>query len=208
MEQRPPRGVWGGLWSPPERDAGASVRGFLDQAGIAAELVDDVQAAGVFRHGFTHYDLDVEPVYVRLKARPAAVRERAGRWMDPRDHRLGLSKVAARLVGVTTLFAGPTSGPLIRICDSHALAGSATAQGVPADPPGEPVPFRRGVMRGTSCPWGGVRSGSSETGDGFERHHVAGLRADLHADQVDSDPRRSMLLRVTARLQLGQESAP
>ena len=104
VERRPPRGVWGGLWSPPERDADQSVDGFLDQSGIAADLVDNVQAAGVFRHGFTHYDLDVEPVYVRLKARPAAVRERAGRWIDPHDHRLGLSTVAARLVGVTSLF--------------------------------------------------------------------------------------------------------
>ncbi len=110
VERRPPRGVWGGLWSPPERDAGQSVDGFLDQSGIAPDLVDDVQAAGVFRHGFTHYDLDVEPVYVRLRARPTAVRERAARWIDPHDHRLGLSKVAARLVGVTTLFDGPKSG--------------------------------------------------------------------------------------------------
>ena len=110
VERRPPRGVWGGLWSPPERDADQSVDGFLDQSGIAADLVDDVQAAGVFRHGFTHYDLDVEPVYVRLKARPAAVRERAARWIDPHDHRLGLSKVAARLVGVTALFDRPKSG--------------------------------------------------------------------------------------------------
>ena len=110
VERRPPRGVWGGLWSPPERNPGESVRGFLDQAGIAADLVDHVQPAGVFRHGFTHYDLDVEPVYVRLKERPAAVRERAGRWIDPRDHRLGLSTVAARLVGVTALFGGRKSG--------------------------------------------------------------------------------------------------
>ena len=110
VERRPTRGVWGGLWSPPERDADQSVDGFLDQSGIAPDLVDHVQAAGVFRHGFTHYDLDVEPVYVRLRARPAAVRERAARWIDPHDHRLGLSKVAARLVGVTTLFDGPKSG--------------------------------------------------------------------------------------------------
>ena len=109
VERRPPRGVWGGLWSPPQRDADQSVDGFLDQSGIAADLVDNVQAAGVFRHGFTHYDLDVEPVYVRLKARPAAVRERAGRWIDPHDHRLGLSTVAARLVGVTSLFDRPKS---------------------------------------------------------------------------------------------------
>ena len=109
VERRPPRGVWGGLWSPPERDPSESVRGFLDEAGIAADLVAHIQPAGVFRHGFTHYDLDVEPVYVRLKSRPAAVRERAGRWIDPRDHRLGLSRVAERLVGVTALFDGSKS---------------------------------------------------------------------------------------------------
>ena len=110
VERRPPRGVWGGLWTPPERGANESVGGFLDQAGIAADLVDHVQAAGVFRHGFSHYDLDVEPVYVRLKSRPAVVRERAGRWIDPGNHRLGLSKVAARLVGVTALFDAPKAG--------------------------------------------------------------------------------------------------
>ena len=107
VERRPARGIWGGLWSPPERDAGETVSGFLDRAGIAAHLVDHVQKAGVFRHGFTHYDLDVEPVYVRLKARPAAVREGPVRWIDPTDHRLGLSTVAAKLVGVTMLFDGP-----------------------------------------------------------------------------------------------------
>ena len=107
VEQRPPDGIWGGLWSPPERDAGESVSGFLDQVGIDADLVDNVQHAGVFRHGFTHFDLDVEPVYVRLRARPAAVRAGVGCWIDPDDHRLGLSTVAARLVGVTTLFDAP-----------------------------------------------------------------------------------------------------
>ena len=98
VEQRPPRGIWGGLWSPPERDAGESVGAFLDHAGIDGGLVATVQPSGVFRHGFTHYDLDVEPVYVRLKARPPMVREGAARWIDPDDHRLGLSTVAARLV--------------------------------------------------------------------------------------------------------------
>lgn len=101
VERRPPAGVWGGLWSPPERAAGAAVRGFLDEAGVEGRLVDEVRAGGVFRHGFTHFDLDVEPVYVRLKSRPAAVREEAARWIDPGNHRLGLSTVAARLVAAT-----------------------------------------------------------------------------------------------------------
>ena len=98
VERRPPRGIWGGLWSPPERAAGASLNGFLAQAGIAPEIVEQVRAADVFRHGFTHFDLDVEPVYVRLKSRPAQVCESAGRWINPDDHRLGLSTVASRLV--------------------------------------------------------------------------------------------------------------
>lgn len=103
VERRPASGVWGGLWSPPERGARAPVSGFLDHAGISPDLIVRIRTAGVFRHGFTHYDLDVEPVYVRLKARPAMVREEMARedqarWIDPADHRLGLSKVAARLV--------------------------------------------------------------------------------------------------------------
>lgn len=98
VEQRPPHGIWGGLWSPPERDAAQSVGAFLDQAGIDPDLIDGVRPAEVIRHGFTHFDLDIEPVYVRLKARPAAVREAGIRWIDPADHRLGLSAVAATLV--------------------------------------------------------------------------------------------------------------
>ena len=101
VEHRPPTGIWGGLWSPPDRDARETVDGFLDEAGVDAGLVDEIRPAAVFRHAFTHYDLDVEPVYVRLKSRPAAVREDAGRWIDPDDHRLGLSTVAARLVAET-----------------------------------------------------------------------------------------------------------
>ena len=99
VEQRPPRGIWGGLWSPPERDAAHSVGAFLDQVGIAPDLIERVQPAGVIRHGFTHYDLDIEPIYVRLKARPSLVREAAVRWIDPAQHRLGLSAVATALVG-------------------------------------------------------------------------------------------------------------
>ena len=98
VEQRPPRGIWGGLWSPPQRGAEEPVESFLEAAGIAPDLVRQVRAADVFRHGFTHFDLDVEPVYVRLKSRPPQVRETAARWIHPHGHRLGLSKVAARLV--------------------------------------------------------------------------------------------------------------
>ena len=95
VEQRPPRGVWGGLWSPPQRGAEEPVENFLEAAGITPELVAQVRAAGVFRHGFTHFDLDVEPVYVRLK-HPAA-RDGGGlRESPPADARIGAGSSAYR----------------------------------------------------------------------------------------------------------------
>lgn len=98
VEQRPALGIWGGLWSPPERDANESLEAFLAVAGIERALVDDVREQAVFRHGFSHFDLDVEPVYVKLKAMPRLARDGGGKWIDPGGHTLGLSAVAAKLI--------------------------------------------------------------------------------------------------------------
>ena len=95
VEQRPPQGVWGGLWSPPERDGDESAQAFLAAAGMDAKLVRAMHFAPTLRHGFSHFDLHAEPVYVQLKARPATT---TGRWIDPRSHRLGLSALAAKLL--------------------------------------------------------------------------------------------------------------
>ena len=96
VEQRPREGVWGGLWSPPERDGDESPPAFLAAAGMDAKLVRAMHFAPTLRHGFSHFDLEAEPVYVQLKARPATT---AGRWIDPARHGLGLSALAAKLLG-------------------------------------------------------------------------------------------------------------
>ncbi|MCE2461339.1 MAG: A/G-specific adenine glycosylase [Pseudomonadales bacterium] len=98
VERRPELGIWGGLWSPPEREANETLESFLAVAGIHRDLVDEVHAGAPFRHGFSHFDLAVEPVYVRLKAVPTAAHERGGRWIRPGEHALGLSAVAAKLI--------------------------------------------------------------------------------------------------------------
>lgn len=95
VEQRPLEGVWGGLWSPPERDGDESAQAFLAAAGMDAKLVRAMHFAPTLRHGFSHFDLHAEPVYLQLKARPATT---TGRWIDPRSHRLGLSALAAKLL--------------------------------------------------------------------------------------------------------------
>lgn len=98
VEQRPALGIWGGLWSPPERAADESLQTFLAVAGIEPGLVGEVREQAVFRHGFSHFDLDIEPVYVKLKAMPPVAHDGGGRWIDPRRHTLGLSAVAAKLI--------------------------------------------------------------------------------------------------------------
>ena len=100
MEQRPTTGVWGGLWSPPEGDAEETPAGFLAARRMDAKLVDAMFFGPVFRHGFSHFDLDVEPVFIHLLSRPPS--PRGGVWFDPCHNRLGLSVVAAKLVAATT----------------------------------------------------------------------------------------------------------
>lgn len=59
LEQRPPSGIWGGLWSFPEMPADGEVR-----AHCAAQLGCEVGtpvALQPLRHGFTHFTLDIRP---------------------------------------------------------------------------------------------------------------------------------------------------
>jgi len=65
LERRPESGIWGGLWSLPElgdEDVDAWCRERL-----RANVVD-VETWQVLRHGFTHYDLDIRPIAVRVDA--------------------------------------------------------------------------------------------------------------------------------------------
>jgi A/G-specific adenine glycosylase len=107
LERRPPSGVWGGLWCPPElgdecpkawarRVLGASVR----PNGALASVV----------HGFSHFELEIEPVPARLVGAPGALME-PGRWVwynAASPARLGLAAVVSRLIAALAE-AGPQS---------------------------------------------------------------------------------------------------
>ncbi len=62
VERRPAAGIWGGLWSPPQ---------FLNEAEALAwcrrELgaVQDLESLPPIEHGFTHFDLRLQPLRVR-----------------------------------------------------------------------------------------------------------------------------------------------
>ena len=62
LEQRPPHGIWGGLWGLPEFASTDAAREWSIQALRARET--SVQQLGTLRHAFTHFDLDIEPVRI------------------------------------------------------------------------------------------------------------------------------------------------
>jgi len=63
VERRPPTGIWGGLWSLPEIGAG-TVDDWCRQ--VLAGPGRDEEPWTALRHSFSHYDLDIHPVVVRV----------------------------------------------------------------------------------------------------------------------------------------------
>ncbi|MDZ7670278.1 MAG: A/G-specific adenine glycosylase [Gammaproteobacteria bacterium] len=100
LEHRPPTGVWGGLWTPPQRNSDATLADLCGEFDIPAGDVAESRSGTAFRHTFTHFHLDLEPVYVHLRRAPGHVADRADIcWYDAAEPpNLGLSAPAARLL--------------------------------------------------------------------------------------------------------------
>jgi len=65
LRRRPPRGIWGGLWSLPECPPETAVeRWCREQIGFE---IGPVSALPVRRHTFSHFQLDIEPIRARIK---------------------------------------------------------------------------------------------------------------------------------------------
>ena len=74
LVKRPAAGVWGGLWSPPEFESQLALeQAFAAQAGVAPAL----REGAPLLHVFTHFDLLIHPMWVRVPA-ALGVREEAG----------------------------------------------------------------------------------------------------------------------------------
>ena len=103
LEQRPANGLWGGLWNPLERPNDSELEALLNQQGIPASAVDRSHTAPSFRHTFTHFHLDIEPIYVFLTSGQQLVADREDQaWVhkdaDQRNQAIGLSAVAVKLL--------------------------------------------------------------------------------------------------------------
>lgn len=71
LEKRPSPGIWGGLWCFPELDdAAAASTWCLDRWGLEPLKVETHPE---FRHTFSHYHLDIQPLLATLPRAPEAV---------------------------------------------------------------------------------------------------------------------------------------
>lgn len=77
LEQRPARGIWGGLWSFPEFDDVAGLCDWCDGRGLEVAGMDTLP---VVRHTFSHFHLDITPHRLRLNNPVFSVME-AGRGL-------------------------------------------------------------------------------------------------------------------------------
>jgi len=97
LEQRPARGLWGGLYSLPEFAENESAAAWVTQRfGIADPQFEELPA---LRHSFTHFDLDIVPLRLRLRAPVASVAEEGYVWYNSRaPAKLGLAAPVAALI--------------------------------------------------------------------------------------------------------------
>ncbi len=98
LEKRPPSGIWGGLWSLPEVLDATLIDEWCNQR--LSARAQTLTEWPVVRHSFSHYDLDIRPVVVRLQGASARVSDpEAGRFIPFGESAgVGLAAPVRRLV--------------------------------------------------------------------------------------------------------------
>lgn len=98
LERRPPAGIWGGLWSFPEIDPNDDASDWCRQALNALPVATNRWAT--VRHSFSHYDLDIEPVAVKLHSIAGVADDTADRiWYElDSPQQLGIAAPVSNLI--------------------------------------------------------------------------------------------------------------
>ena len=83
LEQRPPAGIWGGLWSLPECPADTNPTEFCQTS--LGLMLNDAKAGPRLRHTFSHFHLDITTLLARVSPVNIAVMEdRPQVWYNSR----------------------------------------------------------------------------------------------------------------------------
>jgi A/G-specific adenine glycosylase len=98
LEQRPQQGIWGGLWSLPQYESHQELLAQLEPVlQSSAKQASSLIKWRKFRHSFSHYHLDIEPIKVVQVAEVPL--QRQGRWHNlTQAVELGLPAPVKRLL--------------------------------------------------------------------------------------------------------------
>jgi len=102
LRQRPPSGIWGGLWSFPEVDSNV-LTDWLAQNGLTAK--SEAEAIARFRHTFSHYHLDIEVLELRvaLKGANKVLDSNESVWFDGSNLPGGVAAPISRVLKLLAL---------------------------------------------------------------------------------------------------------
>ena len=98
LQQRPPSGIWGSLWSLPECPLDSSVEIYCQkELGLQ---VKQLQTGVPLQHRFSHYQLDIIPIYGNVTGYSSSVMEQPGHiWYNTtQPQKLGLPTPVKKLI--------------------------------------------------------------------------------------------------------------
>lgn len=96
LQQRPAKGIWGGLWSLPEYANLTALHAHLALSGLPI----NTQTLPTIKHVFSHYKLSIQPHLLQLQHQPTKVAgNEQSRWYDAAQlHTIGLATPIKKLL--------------------------------------------------------------------------------------------------------------
>ena len=96
LAQRPPSGLWGGLYCFPQFEDEDLLREWLKQRGIAA---DNLTQQTAFRHTLSHFHLDIVPMWLPVSSVASCMDEGTALWYNlAQPPSVGLAAPVERLL--------------------------------------------------------------------------------------------------------------
>ncbi|EHD22901.1 MULTISPECIES: A/G-specific adenine glycosylase [Brenneria] len=96
LRQRPAVGLWGGLFCFPQFDERGELELWLQHRGLNA---DGLQQLVAFRHTFSHFHLDIVPLWLNVSQQHSCMDEGAGLWYNlAQPPSVGLAAPVERLL--------------------------------------------------------------------------------------------------------------
>jgi A/G-specific adenine glycosylase len=96
LKKRPSKGLWGGLWSFPECESVEAIDSLLQSLNLE-ELERTLLPE--FRHTFTHYHLDIEPIRVTIRETNRIAEPGAEIWFNvTAPQSVGLTKPVTKIL--------------------------------------------------------------------------------------------------------------